>query len=32
MFVPPWMRIGFIGVTTFLWLNILAYIKALPIQ
>jgi len=32
MFVPPWMRIGFIGVTTFLWLNILAYIKAMPIQ
>lgn len=29
-FVPPWLRVTYIGVTTFIWLNILCYIKAMP--
>jgi len=29
-FVPPWLRVSYIGVTTFIWLNILCYIKAMP--
>lgn len=29
-FVPPWLRVTYIGVTTFIWLNILCYIKSLP--
>ena len=32
MFVPPWLRVGFIGVMTFLWLNVLAYIKAIKLE
>ena len=31
MFVPPWLRVAYIGVTTFVWLNVLCYIKSLPI-
>jgi len=29
-FVPAWLRVTYIGVTTFVWLNILCYIKSLP--
>jgi len=29
-FVPAWLRLPYIGVTTFIWLNVLCYIKALP--
>jgi len=32
MFIPPWLRVGFIGVMTFLWLNVLAYIKAIKLE
>jgi len=32
MFVPPWLRVAFIGVMTFLWLNVLAYIKAIKVE
>lgn len=28
--VPPQLRVAFIGLATFVWLNVLAYIKALP--
>jgi len=30
-FVPAWLRVTYIGVTTFLWLNILCYIKSQPL-
>merc|ERR1711874_656753 len=29
-FVPSFLRVAYVGVTTFIWLNVLAYIKALP--
>jgi len=29
-FVPAWLRVTYIGVTTFIWLNVLCYIKSLP--
>jgi len=29
-FVPAWLRVSYIGVTTFLWLNILCFIKSQP--
>ena len=32
MFVPAWLRVGFIGVMTFLWLNVLAYVKAIKVE
>ena len=32
MFVPSWLRVGFIGVMTFLWLNVLAYVKAIKVK
>jgi len=32
MFVPPWLRVGFIGIMTFLWLNVLAYVKAIKVE
>jgi len=30
LFVPPGLRVVYIGVTTFLWLNVLCYIKSTP--
>jgi len=30
MFVPPWLRVAYIGLTTFVWMNVLCYIKAMP--
>ena len=30
LFVPPGFRILYIGLTTFLWLNVLCYIKSSP--
>lgn len=30
MFVPPLLRVAVIGAATFVWLNILAYVKARP--
>jgi len=32
MFVPPWLRVSFIGIMTFLWLNVLAYVKAIKVK
>jgi Mpv17-like protein len=29
-FVPSFLRVAYVGVTTFIWLNVLAYIKAMP--
>jgi len=29
-FVPVWLRVTYIGVTTFIWLNVLSFIKSLP--
>jgi len=30
LFIPPMLRVVYIGVTTFVWLNVLCYIKSLP--
>jgi len=32
MFVPPWLRVAYVGITTFVWLNVLCYIKAMPAE
>ena len=32
IFVPPWLRVTFIGVASFLWLNVLCWIKSWPIN
>jgi len=30
LFIPPVLRVAYIGVTTFMWLNVLCYIKSTP--
>ena len=30
IFVPAWLRIAFIGMSSFLWLNVLCWIKSWP--
>lgn len=30
LFIPPMLRVAYIGITTFVWLNVLCYIKSLP--
>jgi len=30
MFVPAWLRVAFIGLSSFLWLNVLCWIKSWP--
>lgn len=30
LFVPPGLRVAYIGITTFIWLNVLCYIKSSP--
>jgi len=32
IFVPPWLRVTFIGVASFMWLNVLCWIKSWPIN
>jgi len=32
IFVPPWLRVTFIGLASFMWLNVLCWIKSWPIS
>lgn len=32
IFVPPWLRVAFIGLASFMWLNVLCWIKSWPIS